>query len=120
MHGPIGPDVTQLLTTAVMDPAARPSLARLGSLYGRRLTTRSYLDSLTWMPEGLREVIAIHTLNAGWAHPARQPSTPACQAVMAEEGVWVPQGGIYELIRALERLARAAGWISGSTSRSCA
>ena len=52
--------------------AAYPALGRLGTLYGRRLTTRDYLDSLTWMPAGLREVIAIHTLNAG-VGPARTP-----------------------------------------------
>ncbi|WP_255545932.1 MULTISPECIES: NAD(P)/FAD-dependent oxidoreductase [unclassified Nesterenkonia] len=109
LHAPIGPDVTQLLTTAVMAREARPSLARLGRLYGRRLTTRSYLDSLTWLPDGLREVIAIHTLNAG-VGPSRTPALYASMpAVMAQDGVWVPRGGVHELVRALERLARAAG-----------
>ncbi|MCH8572176.1 NAD(P)/FAD-dependent oxidoreductase [Nesterenkonia sp. AY15] len=109
LHGPIGPDVTRLLTTAVLARDARPSLALLGRLYGHRLTTRSYLDSLTWLPDGLREVIAIHTLNAG-VGPSRTPALYASMpAVMAQDGVWVPQGGVHELVRALERLARAAG-----------
>ncbi|KUG61761.1 FAD-dependent oxidoreductase [Kocuria rosea subsp. polaris] len=108
-HGPLGPDITRLLTTEVMDRAARPALGRLGSLYGRRLTTRSYLDSLTWMPEGLREVIAIHTLNAG-VGPARTPALYASMpAVMARDGVWIPRGGVHELVEALRRLAVASG-----------
>lgn len=109
LHGPIGPDVTRLLTTAPMARDAYPSLARMGKLYGNRLSTRSYLDSLTWLPYGLREVIAIHTLNAG-VSPSRTPALYASMpAVMAQDGVWVPQGGVHELVRALERLARAAG-----------
>ncbi len=105
MHGPLGPDITRLLTTAPMAREAYPSLARLGTLYGRHLTTRSYLDSLTWLPQGLREVIAIHTLNAG-VGPSRTPALYASMpAVMAQDGVWVPRGGVHELMKALERLA---------------
>ncbi|MFI7580188.1 FAD-dependent oxidoreductase [Kocuria kalidii] len=108
-HGGLGPDITRLLTTDVLDRAAHPALGRLGRLYGRRLTTRDYLDSLTWMPEGLREVIAIHTLNAG-VGPARTPALYASMpAVMAHDGVWIPRGGVYELVEALRRLAEDAG-----------
>ncbi|MFW3387667.1 UNVERIFIED_CONTAM: NAD(P)/FAD-dependent oxidoreductase [Kocuria sp. CPCC 205274] len=108
-HGVLGPDITRLLTTDVLDRAAYPALGRLGTLYGRRLTTRDYLDSLTWMPEGLREVIAIHTLNAG-VGPARTPALYASMpAVMARDGVWIPRGGVYELVEALRRLAVDAG-----------
>ncbi|MFW6187283.1 MAG: phytoene desaturase family protein, partial [Actinomycetota bacterium] len=108
-HGVLGPDITRLLTTDVLDRAAYPALGRLGTLYGRRLTTRDYLDSLTWMPEGLREVIAIHTLNAG-VGPGRTPALYASMpAVMAHDGVWMPRGGVYELVEALRRLAVAAG-----------
>ncbi|MFI7743917.1 phytoene desaturase family protein [Kocuria rhizosphaericola] len=108
-HGVLGPDITRLLTTDVLDRAAHPALGRLGRLYGRRLTTRSYLDSLTWMPEGLREVIAIHTLNAG-VGPARTPALYASMpAVMARDGVWVPRGGVYELVEALQRLVVGSG-----------
>ncbi|MEX5236960.1 phytoene desaturase family protein [Kocuria arenosa] len=108
-HGVLGPDITRLLTTDVLDRAAHPALGRLGKLYGRRLTTRDYLDSLTWMPEGLRQVIAIHTLNAG-VGPARTPALYASMpAVMARDGVWIPRGGVYELVEALRRLAVDAG-----------
>jgi phytoene dehydrogenase-like protein len=30
-------------------------------------------------------------------------------AVMATDGVWVPEGGVYEIVRALEKLARSTG-----------
>lgn len=107
LHGSLGPDITTLLTTGPLARTSYPSLARLSTLYGRHLTTRSYLDSLTWLPDGLREIIAIHTLNAG-VGPSRTPALYASMpAVMAHDGVWVPQGGIYELVLALERLAHA-------------
>jgi phytoene desaturase len=109
LHGGLGPDVTRLLTTDWHDPSLRPTLLRLLRLYGARQTTRSYLDSLKWLPEGLREIIAIHTLNAG-VGPARTPALYASMpAIMATDGVWAPEGGVYEIVRALERLARSSG-----------
>ncbi|HKH77133.1 MAG TPA: FAD-dependent oxidoreductase, partial [Rubrobacteraceae bacterium] len=109
MHGGLGPDITRLLTTDWYEPSIRPALLRLLRLYGARPTTRSYLDRLGWLPEGLREVIAIHTLNAG-VGPARTPALYASMpAVMTVDGVWVPEGGVYEIVRSLEKLARAAG-----------
>jgi phytoene desaturase len=109
VHGSLGPQVTRLLTA---DPADRRTLPALGGLlrvYGRRLTTRSYLDGLPWLPDGLREVIAIHTLNAG-VSPDRTPALYASMpAVMAHDGVFAPEGGVYEIVLALERLARRAG-----------
>lgn len=109
IHGGLGPEVTQLLTADPLDRGTLPALRRLLRVYGAKLTTRSYLDGLRWLPEGLREVIAIHTLNAGVA-PARTPALYASMpAIMVSEGVWVPQGGVYEIVLALERLARAGG-----------
>jgi phytoene desaturase len=109
VHGGLGPEITRLLTTDWSDAGLRPALWRLLRLYGRRPTTRSYLDSLGWLPEGLREIIAIHTLNAG-VGPARTPALYASMpAVMAKDGVWVPEGGVYEIVLALERLARCGG-----------
>ncbi|MDN4610700.1 phytoene desaturase family protein [Arthrobacter burdickii] len=108
-HGILGGDVSSLLTTGPLEQASYPALARLAGVYGRRLTTRSYLDSLPWLPEGLREVIAIHTLNAG-VSPTRTPALYASMpAIMANDGVWIPEGGVYELVLALERLAVEAG-----------
>ena len=109
VHGGLGPEVTRLLTS---DPAERrtlPALARLLRVYGPKLTTRSYLDGLSWLPEGLKEIIAIHTLNAGVA-PGRTPALYASMpAIMANDGVFVPEGGIYEVVLSLEKLARHAG-----------
>ena len=108
-HGGLGPEVTRLLTADPLDRATLPALGRLLRTYGARLTTRSYLDGLGWMPDGLREVIAIHTLNAGVA-PTRTPALYASMpAVMATDGVYAPEGGVYEVVRALESLARRAG-----------
>jgi phytoene dehydrogenase-like protein len=109
IHGGLGPEVTRLLTTDWYDPRLRPALWRVLKLYGTRLTTHAYLDGLDWFPEGLREIIAIHTLNAG-VGPSRTPALYASMpAVMAADGVWVPEGGVHEIVRALERLARHAG-----------
>jgi phytoene desaturase len=109
IHGGLGPEVTRLLTADPLDRRTLPSLRRLLRIYGAKLTTRSYLDGLKWLPEGLRELIAIHTLNAG-VGPARTPALYASMpAIMAEEGVWAPEGGVYELVLSLVRLARHSG-----------
>lgn len=108
-HAPLAGDVGALLVADPLDRTSLPALRRLLAVYGRRLSTRAYLDSLTWMPEGLREIIAIHTLNAG-VSPARTPALYASMpAVMAADGVWVPRGGVFEIVLALQRLADAAG-----------
>jgi phytoene desaturase len=109
IHGALGPQMTRLLTTDPLDRRTLPALRRLLGVYRTKLTTRGYLDSLEWLPDGLREVIAIHTLNAG-VGPARTPALFASMpAVMAEEGVWVPEGGVYEMVLALARLAAKSG-----------
>ncbi len=109
IHGGLGPEVTRLLTADPADRRTLPALGRLLRTYGAKLTTRSYLDGLSWLPEGLKEVIAIHTLNAGVA-PTRTPALYASMpAIMASDGVFTPEGGVYEVVLALERLARHAG-----------
>ncbi len=109
IHGGLGPEVTRLLTADPVDRRTLPALGRLLKTYGAKLTTRSYLDGLSWLPEGLKEVIAIHTLNAGVA-PTRTPALYASMpAIMASDGVFAPEGGVYEVVLALERLARSAG-----------
>ena len=108
-HGGLGPQITSLLTADPIGPKALPAVGSLARLYGTRITTKRFLDALTWMPEGLREVIAIHTLNAG-VPPTRSLALYASMpAVMARDGVWVPEGGVYELPLALHRLALQAG-----------
>ncbi len=109
IHGYFGPEVTKLLVSDPASPAALPALSKLLRAYGTKLTTRSYLDGLSWMPEGLREIIAIHTLNAGIG-PDRTPALYASMpAIMARDGVFVPEGGVYEVVLALEKLTRNSG-----------
>src|SRR5829696_10517342 len=107
MHADFGPDVTLLLVSDWKDPRIRPVLRRIAGL--AKLTAKGYLDSLAWLPDGLREVIAVHALDGG-SGPKNTPALYAAMpAVIAEEGAWVPQGGLHELILALARLAEAAG-----------
>ncbi|HZF58948.1 MAG TPA: FAD-dependent oxidoreductase, partial [Rubrobacter sp.] len=109
IHGGLGPEVTRLLTADPVDRRTLPALGRLLRAYGTKLTTQSYLDGLSWLPWGLKEVIAIHTLNAGVA-PTRTPALYASiPAIMASDGVFAPKGGVYEVVLALERLALHAG-----------
>ena len=108
-HGGLGPEVTSMLTADPASPASLPAVRRVFRLYGRRLTTRGFLDGLTWMPDGLREVIAIHTLNAGVSPRQTLALYASMPAIMATDGVWVPEGGVNELPLALHRLALHAG-----------
>ena len=118
IHGGLGPEVTRLLTADPADRRTLPALGRLLRIYGAKLTTRSYLDSLQWLPEGLREIIAIHTLNAGVA-PTRTPALYASMpAIMAVDGVFVPEGGVYEIVLSLP--ARPARRGRGQDRRGCA
>jgi phytoene desaturase len=108
-HGPLGRHITTMLTNDPWDPAIYPAAAALFSHYGTRLNTDRYLDGLTWMPENLREVISIHTLNAG-VSPAKTLALFATMpAVMSTDGVWVPSGGVNEIPQMLATLARESG-----------
>ncbi|WP_104200264.1 NAD(P)/FAD-dependent oxidoreductase [Cryobacterium sp. Y29] len=108
-HGGLGPQLTSMLTANPLDPASLPAVRNVFRLYGTRLTTRSFLDGLNWMPDGLREVIAIHTLNAGVSPRQTLALYASMPAIMARDGVWVPEGGVNELPLALHRLAVHAG-----------
>lgn len=108
-HAPLSPEVTKLLTKKSTDLSTLPSLGKITSRYGLRLTTDAYVNSLKWMPEGLRELIAIHTLNAGVSPKDTLPLYASMTAIMAEDGISVPVGGVNEIALALERLAVHAG-----------
>jgi phytoene desaturase len=108
-NGSLGPSITDLLTADPWDRSVLPAVTRLLSRYGTRLTTEAYLQGLSWMPEDLRDVIAIHTLNAGVSPKQTLALYASMAAVMARDGVWVPEGGVYEIARGLEKLALHAG-----------
>mgnify|MGYP001039971131 FL=1 len=108
-NGQLGPAITHLLTTDPTDPGILGAVVKLLSRYGTRLTTQSYLDSLTWMPNDVKDVIAIHTLNAGVAPDQTLALFASMAAVMSSDGVFVPRGGVYEIAKGLEALALHAG-----------
>lgn len=108
-NGSLGPAITDLLTSDPWDPEVLPAVTRLLSRYGTTLTTEAYLKSLAWMPEDLRDVIAIHTLNAGVSPRQTLALFGSMAAVMSTDGVWVPKGGVYQIAKGLEALARHAG-----------
>ena len=108
-HAPLTPEVTKLLTKAPSDLSTLPALGKITSRYGLRLTTDAYLNGLKWMPEGLRELISIHTLNAGVSPKDTLALYASMTAIMAVDGISVPVGGVNEIALALERLASHAG-----------
>ena len=108
-HGDLGPQLSSMLTTHPRSLSSLPAVGGVFRRYGTRLTTRAFLDGLTWMPEGLREVIAIHTLNAGVSPQQTLALYASMPAIMARDGVWVPEGGVNEIPLALQRLAVHAG-----------
>ncbi|NCV35981.1 MAG: FAD-dependent oxidoreductase, partial [Actinobacteria bacterium] len=105
LEGPI----TTLLTSAPMDLKALPALGKLLNVYGTRLSTNNYLNSLSWMPEGLKELIAIHTLNAGVSPDQTLPIYASMTAIMSEQGISVPRGGMNEVPQLLAKLAEDSG-----------
>ena len=108
-HGDLGPAITKLLTSDPFDAKTLPAVTAISKNYGIHLSTSSYLKHLDWMPEGLKEVIAIHTLNAGISPQRTLALYATMPAVMAKEGIFVPEGGVYEIALALEKLALEAG-----------
>jgi len=108
-HDALTPSISKLLTSSPMDPTAFPALAKMAKVYGVRLTTSSYLKSLTYMPQALKEVISIHTLNAGVSPNRSLALYASMTAAMASQGISVPVGGVNEIALALSRLAIAAG-----------
>ena len=108
-HGTLGPAITHLLTADPWDRGVLPAVTRLLSRYGTRLTTEAFLKSLPWMPQDVKDVIAIHTLNAGVAPHQTLALYASMAAVMATDGVWVPRGGVYEIAKGLAALAEHAG-----------
>ena len=108
-HAPLTEPITELLTKLPMDPASLPALAKLQQRYGLRLTTSAYLRGIKWLPQELKDIIAIHTLNAGIAPNKTIALYASMTAVMAADGIKVPVGGVNEIAQSLGKLAKAAG-----------
>jgi phytoene desaturase len=109
IHGALSPEITKLLTTSPFSMGTLKPVGALTKNYGLRLSTSSYLKGLKWLPDGLREIIAIHTLNAGISPERTLALYATMPAVMAREGISVPVGGVYEIALALGRMATKAG-----------
>ena len=108
-HDQITSSISTLLTAHPFDPKALPALGKMLKIYGLKLTTKSYINSLNWLPDGLREVIAIHTLNAGVSPKKTLAIYASMTAAMASGGISVPVGGVNEIPQTLAKLAVAAG-----------
>jgi len=103
-------EVEGLLTTPprLTDPRFVRLSAGLARVHGLHFSARAYLNSLE-LPELLRESLAIHALNAGIGSqraPALYASLPA---LMLEDGLSVPKGGVFELTRTLEQMCSERG-----------
>lgn len=103
------PAISTMLTTHPFSPRSWPALLRMSKVYSTHLTTESYIDSLDWMPKALREVIAIHTLNAGISPKRTLALYASITASMASQGIHVPTGGVNEIALKLKDLALGAG-----------
>jgi phytoene desaturase len=107
-HAGLNLFVEDLMVMDPRDPRTLPAVGKLLSRYGLNLTTTRYLNSLSWMEEELKEIIAIHTLNAGVAPNDSLALYASITAIMSKDGVYVPKGGVNQLARSLAR--KAKGW----------
>ena len=106
--------ITDLLTT---DPSLfgkdafklMGSTSKLIGTYKFNLSTESYINNLSWMDPKLKEIIKIHTLNAGVSPSETIAIFASMAAIMANHGVSIPKGGINEVPQAIARLAEHAG-----------
>ena len=108
-HAGLAEPITKLLTAPPTDTNTLPSVAKIFSRYGKNITTEKYLAALDWMDEDLKEVVAIHTLNAGIAPKDTIALYASITAVMSSQGISVPKGGVNEIPQMLKKLAEHAG-----------
>lgn len=108
-HSVLTPAISKMLTSSPLDPKNFGALAKLVKVYGTKLTTASYINSLSYMPRALKEVVAIHTLNAGVAPEKSLALYASVTASMTSQGIHVPVGGVNEIAQKLYQLALAAG-----------
>ncbi|MEY3029422.1 MAG: hypothetical protein RL198_819 [Actinomycetota bacterium] len=101
--------ITRLLSRPIADSASLLATLRLALSWRGRINAAGYLRSLHWLPQELREIIAIHSLNAGLPPSKTLTLFASLPAIMAKQGVMVPHGGVYEIARLLANLARDSG-----------
>lgn len=101
--------IQQLLSEKIGSVAALLAALRLAVAWRGRINAAGYLDSLRWLPAELREIIAIHSLNAGLPPTETLTLYASLPAIMANQGVMVPRGGVYEIPRLLGKLAVRSG-----------
>ena len=108
-HALLAQPIAELLTAHPTELRTLGSVLKLLKVYGANLNTEKYLAKQSWMPEGLKELIAIHTLNAGVAPDQTLPIYASVTAIMSEQGIAVPKGGVNELPQFLAKLAKQSG-----------
>ncbi|QKJ25820.1 NAD(P)/FAD-dependent oxidoreductase [Aquiluna borgnonia] len=108
-HDRLTPAITKLLTLSPFSLKTLAPVGKIAGTYGINLTTSSYINSLDYMPKGLKEVIAIHTLNAGISPKRSLALYASMTASMASQGISVPVGGVNEIAQSIFQLALAAG-----------
>ena len=101
--------IQQLLSSQIGSSKALLSALRLAIAWRGRINAAGYLNSLGWLPAELRAIIAIHSLNAGLPPTETLTLYASLPAVMANQGVMVPLGGVYEIPRLLGKLAERSG-----------
>ncbi|MFM6980389.1 MAG: phytoene desaturase family protein [Micrococcales bacterium] len=108
-HSALTPSISTMLTSQPMSFTALPALLKMNRVYGTKLTTASYIKSLKWMPKPLKEIVEIHTLNAGVSPKKTLALYASVTASMANQGIHVPVGGVNEITQKLFELAKASG-----------
>jgi len=107
-HEDLGDTLAAMLWQSPRELATTWPALRLALRYRGRPTAQAYLRSRR-LPERLRRAIAIHSLDAGVGPHRALPIFASLPPVLAHDGVFVPRGGMVEVVDALARLARAAG-----------
>jgi phytoene desaturase len=108
-HSNLSDAILKLLTSSPNDLSTLPALGKLLKVYGINLTAKSYINSLGWMDKELKEIIAIHTLNAGVAPKDTLALFATITAIMAHDGIRVPKGGMNNIAQLLAKIAQEAG-----------
>lgn len=101
-----------ILDLMTMDPSDwRASLLALRLLkrYGGHLNVEAVLRSEKFSQEVLTEALSIHSLNSGVSPRSAFAIFASIPALMAQSGVYIPKGGMSELVNLLESDLKSFG-----------